>query len=135
MGCLIYEYDHKFKFGGVTKTKNDIVVKSAHQATIKDYCMGWDDVSYVNNVDELEFPVFIKLEFLTANQKLKKLIKEYPNSVIYDPNAKLIIGANIYTCLNVCLFHGLTELVVPCQVKEILNKYQKKIFNKIFLSG
>lgn len=137
MAFLVYDKNNNLSLGGVTKTKNGVVIKSCYSSGIKNYCLKWDDVEFVK--EEKEMPCdktrifFTPPDHLTkeTKQQFLELFSRNPDSSIYSYEHNLVIGKNIKLNLSVCLFHGLVNVVVPISVDKELGVYQKKLFKKI----
>jgi hypothetical protein len=118
MSFFVYDGGNKLNMGGVTKTKTGIVVKSAHSQEIKKCCLEWKEVTFVDRVELLgDNPVEIVLKSTRKryrdSETINKLLEQYPGSVVYVPGAERVVGDDISLCLNVCLFHGLANIIIP----------------------
>jgi hypothetical protein len=134
---LVYDNDNNLRIGSVTKTKNGIVVKSSHSPVIKEFLPKWEDVEFLNDSGTMTNPVYIFFKapaFMKSKKRkeIKTIEKKYPKCAILvnDKNIS-VIGENIELCLKVCMFHGFSEIIVPIDVSDVLDVYQRKIFKKI----
>lgn len=137
---LVYDSKINLKIGSMTKTNNGIIVKSAYDSEIKEYYSKWENVSFVDDENNLSNPtsVFFCVSSFSSEEKrnIKKLQKKHAGCVIYWPNENIIVcdPENIENCLQVCLFHGVTDIIFPTQIKmSDLTEPQKKLFSKIYI--
>ena len=134
MSFFVYDIGNNLNIGSVTKTKTGIVVKSAHSQEIKKCCLEWKDVTFVDNIELLgNNPV--KIVNLNNSKTINKLLEQYPGSAVYAPDLSCVVGDDISLCLSVCLFHGISNIIIPKGAEDNLDIYQKKIFSKIYLNN
>lgn len=130
---FIYDNNNNMSIGSVTKTQNGIVVKSHYSPSILDYCSKWEDVEFVNGDTCMEAPTYVfftpsEIENIEMSEEISNIIKKHPACSVYKtPN--IIVGENMNLNLEIAMFHGLDELMVP-QLSE-LTQPQKKLFKKI----
>lgn len=127
ISSFTYDSRANLGFGKVVKTKNGIIVKSFYPESISKYYKLWNNVIIVDSCDELTRPVLIQITPNSDTTIVKNDNKDETPSYI-------VSGSDMAHCLNVCIFHGFSDIIAPKEFTfDHLREYQKKLFHKIYI--